>query len=104
MEQNSFTNTTRKSSVGPVVGTIIIIALLAFGALYFWGERLNRGTDSVPYILDDEYVVAPEAEGWMPASSPSDEAAAIEQELNEFNLGTLESEVGSDLDAVGAGL
>jgi hypothetical protein len=31
----------QKSGAGPVVGIVIIIALLILGALYFWGARLN---------------------------------------------------------------
>lgn len=29
---------------GPFVGTIIVVLLLAFGALYFWGVHLNKRT------------------------------------------------------------
>jgi len=31
-----------RSSVGAFVGVVIIILLLAFGALYFWGAYLNQ--------------------------------------------------------------
>ena len=31
-----------RSSVGRFVGAVIIILLLAFGALYFWGAYLNE--------------------------------------------------------------
>ena len=27
---------------GPIIGVIIVVILLAFGALYFWGQKLNR--------------------------------------------------------------
>lgn len=30
-----------KKPVGPIVGTVIILVLLVFGALYFWGQYLN---------------------------------------------------------------
>lgn len=92
------------SSVGPVIGTIIIIALLALGALYFWGARLNRNTDVAPYILDREYTVSPETEGWMSDFSASDEANAIEKDLQAFNADTLQGKIDSDLNLVGAGL
>ena len=38
--------------MGPVVGTIIILVLLGFGALYFYGEYLNNQNtpDVVPFI------------------------------------------------------
>jgi|SRR3989338_9296871 len=111
MEPNSFENqdqavapTTQKSPVGPVVGAIIIIALLAFGALYFWGDRLNKEIGAMPYTLDDEYEATLEAEAWMPESSGSDAAADIAAELEAFDADVLEGKVESDLDAVGAGL
>ncbi len=31
----------KKAPAGPIVGTIIIVILMLFGALYFWGQRLN---------------------------------------------------------------
>ncbi|HEY4519806.1 MAG TPA: hypothetical protein VJH33_02095 [Candidatus Paceibacterota bacterium] len=92
------------SSVGPVIGTIIIIALLALGALYFWGEKLNRNTDATPYVLDNEYTVSPQAEGWLPDSSTSDEADAIEKDLEAFSPDALQGKIDSDFDLVGAGL
>lgn len=39
---------------GPMIGTVIVVALLIIGGLYFWGERLNgerAAQDQVPYIL-----------------------------------------------------
>lgn len=32
-----------RAGVGPIVGAIIIVALLIFGGLYFWGAQLNKG-------------------------------------------------------------
>ena len=42
----------RHSHVGPLIGAVIIIVLLAFGALYFYGEYLNRqnSDDQLPLI------------------------------------------------------
>jgi len=31
----------RKSGAGPIIGIVIIIALLILGALYFWGAHIN---------------------------------------------------------------
>ncbi len=31
-----------RSSAGSVVGTVIILALIILGALYFWGKRLEE--------------------------------------------------------------
>lgn len=41
----------QKQPAGPVIGTIIVVVLLIAGALYFWGQHLNREEQQVPYIL-----------------------------------------------------
>lgn len=44
------------ASAGPVFGTIIIVILLIFGALYFWGAHINQSInakDQVPLIPGD---------------------------------------------------
>ena len=43
---------------GPIVGTIIIIVLLIFGALYFWGAQLNREEAPLPFIPGDATTTA----------------------------------------------
>ena len=40
-------------SVGPVIGAVIIVAMLGLGALYFWGKHLNEAAP-VPYIPGDK--------------------------------------------------
>ena len=46
------------SGNGPVIGIIIIVILLIFGALYFWGAQLNRTPDTLPFILGDATTTA----------------------------------------------
>jgi len=47
----------KQSPVGPIVGAIIIIALLVFGGLYFWGAHLNKEQNNfenqLPFIPPD---------------------------------------------------
>lgn len=45
----------QKSSIGGIIGTIIIISIIVLGGLYFWGKRIEESkakqdlvTDSVP--------------------------------------------------------
>lgn len=40
--------------VGPLVGIVIIMLLLIVGALYFWGEQLNKQTPEPSYIPGDQ--------------------------------------------------
>ena len=45
----------RPGGVGSIIGAIIIIILLAFGAFYFWGARLNQiDNNPPPLILGNE--------------------------------------------------
>jgi hypothetical protein len=41
--------------IGPVVGIIIIILVLALGGLYFWGRELNKQhtEEPLPFIPGD---------------------------------------------------
>ncbi len=41
----------KTGGVGAMVGTIIIVVLFLFGALYFWGEYLNARNTSEPLPL-----------------------------------------------------
>ena len=45
----------KKTGVGPMIGTIIIVILLIFGGLYFWGAQLNKekNQDQLPFIPGD---------------------------------------------------
>ena len=41
--------------VGPIVGIVIIIAILLLGAFYFWGEQLKNSNSNPPaYIPGDQ--------------------------------------------------
>jgi hypothetical protein len=43
-----------KGSAGPTIGIIIIVILLVFGALYFWGAKLNqKDAEPLPLIPGD---------------------------------------------------
>ncbi len=42
-----------KNSSGPIVGTIIIVLLLIFGALYFGGQYLNSQPEELPLIPEE---------------------------------------------------
>lgn len=41
-EQSPIQNKPREEGSGPIIGAIIIVILLIFGALYFWGQKLNK--------------------------------------------------------------
>ncbi len=45
----------KPAGVGPMVGIVIIMIVLIIGALYFWGQQLNRERpeNDLPFILPD---------------------------------------------------
>ena len=45
-DQSGTQNRPREEGAGPVIGAIIIVILLVFGALYFWGQKLNKRPSS----------------------------------------------------------
>lgn len=91
----------KPSSAGPIIGTTIVIVLLALGALYFWGARLNeRVPEELPFIPGDDS----SAQSWAPQSSSSDEASAIEADLNATNMTEFEQQMNADLRATESNL
>lgn len=89
--------TVSKSSAGPVVGAIIVIIILVLGGLYFWGAQLNNKTvDELPFIQGDEQS---SMNTWLPSDNSSDEAAAIEADLQATNMDAFEQEMNADLSA-----
>lgn len=91
----------KPSSAGPIIGAIIVIIVLGLGALYFWGARLNeRAPDDLPLIPGDETA----EESWMPPSSNSDEAEAIQAELEATNMSDFEAQMNADLNATESSL
>lgn len=91
---------TPRAPIGPWVGTVIVIAVLALGALYFWGAKLNQeNADQLPFILGNET-----NETWLPEQNDSDDAAQIEAELRATNMNEFESRNSADAEATANGL
>ena len=53
--QSSENSREQGSALGPFFGVVIILFLLALGALYFWGERLNNQepSEELSFIIGD---------------------------------------------------
>jgi len=48
IDQNEKLLLPKRKEHGPLVGVIIVIVVLVFGALYFWGAYLNTHTSPTP--------------------------------------------------------
>jgi len=62
---------------GPLIGAIVILAVIILGGLYFWGQR--AGNDAV---IDE-----------TSTGSGSDETAAIEADLDAIDIESLDAEL-----------
>ena len=62
---------------GPVIGVIVILAIIILGGLYFWSQR--AGNDAV---IDE-----------INTQSGSDEASDIEADLNATDIENLDAEL-----------
>lgn len=83
MEPNNTTETSnavvhKEGSVGPVIGTIIILAVILLGGLYFWGNRNNVNTET-----DDQQTDAQIQQ--IDAQGNSDDLNSIQSDLNNTN-------------------
>ena len=48
--------TTQGGGLGPVIGILIVVALIAFGGLYFWGTKMNN-TDNGQSLGDNGQII-----------------------------------------------
>lgn len=102
MDNMTPASTPARKPVGAWVGTVIVILVLALGALYFWGAKLNTDNpDNLPFILGNETSAD---ESWLPESNNSDDAASIEAELRATDMNGFESQTNADMDATSNGL
>ena len=72
------------SSAGPIIGIIVILAIIILGGLYFWRQRVN------------EEAYEAESEETMEAintQSESDDASSIEADLNNTDIDNLDAEL-----------
>ena len=76
-----------EGSLGPIIGTIIILAVIVLGGLYFWGQR----SDKAPLPAEDNTAQV-EVESIIDQSS-SDETAAIEADLESTDIDNLDAEL-----------
>lgn len=83
------------SSTGSIIATIIIIAILILGGLYFWGKRIEtqRNTEKiVSEMLNIENTAAVEASNIKNVSS-DDSLDTIEADLGATDISSLDSEI-----------
>lgn len=80
-----------KASTSGVVGTIIIIALIILGGLYFWGKRINTQKEATA-LINQEMQASQEA-AVIESVSANDDTASLEAELNATQTSGLGTEL-----------
>lgn len=73
----------KKSGVGALIGSIIIILILVLGALYFWGGKLQTSEEELNF--DDSSAAV--------TTSTSDEVSDIEADLNKTETVNLDEDL-----------
>ena len=102
---NSEQSSDSKSGFGALVGAIIIIILLALGAFYFWGAKLNTVENPPPLILGNDTAsadISSDTSAGFPPQQTSDEADAIEADLQAMDLSVMDTQANVNMTAFAA--
>lgn len=89
-----------KSSIGSIIGAIIIIALIILGGLYFWGKRIEESKNTKNLVTEttetatttEDQAILNEAAA-IKSMNSSDDLSAIEADLKATNTINLSSEL-----------
>ena len=80
-----------KSSIGSIIGTIIIIAVIILGGLYFWSKRAEENKTKEALVSDTTQPTSEQSEAnVIKSTSTTDDLGSIEADLkttNTTNLG-----------------
>lgn len=84
-----------KSSIGSIIGTIVIIAIIILGGLYFWGKRVEEAKIRQNLVTDQtsQSTATMNEAAVIKTITNSDELGSIEADLNNTKLDNLGAEV-----------
>jgi uncharacterized protein YpmB len=82
-----------KSSIGSIFATIIIIAIIILGGLYFWGKRVEESRSKENLITNTMETATGGEANTIRTVSGSDELDSIDADLNSTNLDNLSPEL-----------
>lgn len=97
-QQNNTSQQTRAHtrSIGPIIGIAIIIVVLIFGGLYYWGAQINKKrsldelNNTTPDMISKQEDTALQQ---LQSQSASDEVLDIETDLEMTDLNNLDQEL-----------
>jgi len=82
---------TEEKAIGPAIGVIIIILVLILGGLYFWGERMNKGSEIPNPQVENSATPDTQTQNLQQQSS-SDDVNAMDADLTATDLSNLGTE------------
>jgi len=83
-----------KGGIGPLVGIIIIVAVLIIGGLYFWGAKLAK--DEQQSMTAEEIANQEDPQtASLQQQSASDDLSSIEADVHATDLDNLDKELGN---------
>lgn len=90
--------TQNKSSIGSIIGTIVIIAIIILGGLYFWGKRVEEAKMRQSLVTDETSQQANQMDeaSTIKSTSNSDDLNSIQADLNSTNLNNLNAEMNAE--------
>ncbi len=91
MDTNPMMMQPQKGSASGIIATVIIIALIILGGLYFWGKRINTQKDATA-LMNQERMASQEA-SVIQSVSTNDDTASIQAELNATQTSGLGTEL-----------
>ncbi len=95
-----------KSSIGGILGTILVIAIIILGGLYFWGKRIdeaklrqeNAAQQAVFENSQNTTIQEVSEADKIKSVGNSDDVSSLEAELNATNLNGLGAELEVELE------
>lgn len=87
--------------MGPLVGTLIVLAILVLGGVYFLTSETQMPPEPPPVILGDANELRAQV---TPPPSNSDAVNDISADVEATDLNALEAEIDADLQAIEANL
>jgi uncharacterized protein HemX len=94
-------NTSQPHGMGALVGTLIVLAVLVLGGVYFFLNKQMTEPQTPPVILGDNTPIPAYND---PAPSSSDAVNAIDADIDATNLNQLDAQIDADLQAIEANL
>lgn len=95
-------NMPQQHGMGALVGTLIVLAVLVLGGVYFFLNKQITEPQTPPVILGDT-APAPLVQD-TPAPSSSDAVGAIDADIDATDLDQLDAQIDADLRAIEANL